>query len=365
MNRNYWLDLFTGKTWEEFLRNGSNVSGFRVRRHSLAAKVQPGDYLLCYVTKISRFIGVLEVTSPLFIDDKNRIWEDDIFPLRFQVKLIHKLDVSDGVPLRLITNDLTKFRKLNSVNAWSGFLRGSPTLFDPNDAKIILSAIEDAIRNPIHREFDPRRYWRTMKPEKPLPPRTELTETGLLPSEPQIIVSPAQNITHEEIQWTLLKLGSDLRLSVWVAKNDRSSKYNGRPFLEIPNLLSSLPIMINDRITRVIERIDVLWLKNEAIIYAFEIEHTTQIYSGLLRMSDLVSMLPTITIKLFIVAPDERRKDVIAEIQRPTFSKGLSRPLSSLCRFIPYSALKSEIEAYGPRIKRIPPDFLDDIAETC
>jgi len=29
MKRKYWLDLFTGKTWEEFLRNGADVSGFR------------------------------------------------------------------------------------------------------------------------------------------------------------------------------------------------------------------------------------------------------------------------------------------------------------------------------------------------
>ena len=46
------------------------------------------------------------------------------------------------------------------------------------------------------------------------------------------------------------------------------------------------------------------------------------------------------------------------------FSKGLKQSLSSICRFIPYSALKKEIEFYGPKIKRLPPDFLDDIAES-
>ncbi len=29
MNRTYWLDLFTGTTWEEFKKHGANVSGFR------------------------------------------------------------------------------------------------------------------------------------------------------------------------------------------------------------------------------------------------------------------------------------------------------------------------------------------------
>jgi len=29
MPRRYWLDLFTGKTWEEFLKNGARITGFR------------------------------------------------------------------------------------------------------------------------------------------------------------------------------------------------------------------------------------------------------------------------------------------------------------------------------------------------
>ena len=48
--------------------------------------------------------------------------------------------------------------------------------------------------------------------------------------------------------------------------------------------------------------IDVLWLQGEAIVAAFEVEHTTTIYSGLLRMADLVSMQPNLKLDLFIVA---------------------------------------------------------------
>ena len=59
--------------------------------------------------------------------------------------------------------------------------------------------------------------------------------------------------------------------------------------------------------------IDVLWLQGEAIVAAFEVEHTTTIYSGLLRMADLVSMQPNLKLDLFIVAPDERREKVLHE----------------------------------------------------
>jgi predicted RNA-binding protein len=61
MARKYWLDLFTGETWEEFLNNSAKVSGFRERRKKIAQTIDPGDYLICYMTGISRFIGVLEV----------------------------------------------------------------------------------------------------------------------------------------------------------------------------------------------------------------------------------------------------------------------------------------------------------------
>jgi hypothetical protein len=43
-------------------------------------------------------------------------------------------------------------------------------------------------------------------------------------------------------------------------------------------------------------------------------------FSGLLRMSDLITMQPNINIPLYIVAPNERRNKVIVEVNRPTFA---------------------------------------------
>jgi hypothetical protein len=50
-SRNYWLDLFTGTTWQEFLDAGATVSGFRESRWSTVQKIRKGDYLLCYLTR--------------------------------------------------------------------------------------------------------------------------------------------------------------------------------------------------------------------------------------------------------------------------------------------------------------------------
>jgi hypothetical protein len=56
---------------------------------------------------------------------------------------------------------------------------------------------------------------------------------------------------------------------------------------------------------------------------------------GLLCMADLIVMQPNINIPLYIVAPDKRRKKVITEINRPTFSR-LEPSLSEICRFLSF-----------------------------
>ena len=41
-----------------------------------------GDYFLCYLAGVSRFIGVLEVTSEAF-RDASPIWEEKSFPVGY------------------------------------------------------------------------------------------------------------------------------------------------------------------------------------------------------------------------------------------------------------------------------------------
>jgi len=93
---------------------------------------------------------------------------------------------------------------------------------------------------------------------------------------------------HEEVQWLLLNLGSEMGLDVWVARNDKGREINGRRFIDIPRIVKELPRQFDELTNKTIELIDVLWLKDKAIMAAFEIESTTSVYSGLLRMSDLI-----------------------------------------------------------------------------
>src|SRR5262249_33862482 len=138
---------------------------------------------------------------------------------------------------------------------------------------------------------------------------------------------------HTEIQFNLLSLGAAMGFEVWVAKNDRSRTWRGKMLGELPGMVSELPTQFNEATNRTIELIDVLWLRGNSIVSAFEVESTTAIYSGLLRMSDLLALQPNLEIKLFLVAPDERRDKVEQEILRPTFALR-EKPLAKICGFV-------------------------------
>jgi hypothetical protein len=168
---------------------------------------------------------------------------------------------------------------------------------------------------------------------------------------------------HTEVQWLMARLGSDMGLNVWVATNDRGREWKGHALADIPRMLDSLPVQFDRYTSRVIELIDVLWLQGNSIVGAFEIESTTSIYSGLLRMADLISMQPNISIPLYIIAPDERREKVIREINRPTFS-GLNPPLVEICQFIPFSALQDRMAQVGDLVRFLKPDFVQELAES-
>lgn len=103
-----------------------------------------------------------------------------------------------------------------------------------------------------------------------------------------------------------------------------------------------------------IRLIDVLWLErgSDSVAAAFDVEHTTSILSGIVRMLDLASAQEGNVPALFLVAPDEREGDVRAQLARPAF-----RAIASLrVRYVPYGELdrnKDAIARFGAGLKGI------------
>ena len=353
----YWLDLFTGKTWDEFRRAGATTTGFRQGSAGICSRVRPGDIFICYLTGVKRWVGALEVVGPS--SDKTPIWEDDSFPVRFTVRPLIILDAVHAVAMDDLEGKTAFFAGPQDHGGYRGFLRRSPNRFARvSDGELIVDLLRSADRNRIERPIDERAYRR--RPAYLLKGRLGNVQTERVVTVPEkepvrepgsastvrsatLVEVAAGDTRHTEMQWELLQLGAAMGLDVWVASNDRGREWKSKPLADIPRLVTDLPKLFNEVTNRTIELIDVLWLKGNSIHAAFEIEATSSVYSGLLRMSDLLQLQPNLNINLFIVAPESRRRKVRDEILRPTF-QWRDRPLSSVCGYLPFSTVKEQAE---------------------
>jgi len=134
----------------------------------------------------------------------------------------------------------------------------------------------------------------------------------------EVLSEQQEDDLHTEMQYHLLKIGSSLGYDAIVASNDRSRSYQGNNFRFMS--LEQLPSLnIEPDTFNTVNLIDVLWLEKglSKIVSAFEIEKSTSIYSGILRLSDLSFSLPEDQRTLFLVIPDSRQKDVVLQLKRP------------------------------------------------
>lgn len=163
-----------------------------------------------------------------------------------------------------------------------------------------------------------------------------------------------QDHTHTEIQGWLRDLGFAVGFDVWIASNDVNRPYRDGRLSD--GCLDGLPESLKKNPSfDAIRLIDVLWVDSTAdrVVAAFEVEHTTSIYSGILRMSDLALGLEHDGLSLFLVAPDAREADIWEQLKRPAFSR-----VANLLdvHFIAYSELTKNREAiarFGQGMKPI------------
>ena len=141
-DRTYWLTLFNQSTWQEFLDAGAEVSGFPETQQKIVRRIKPGDYLLGYLTGVSRWIAVLEVTSEPY-DDLERIWKQALFPCRVKVKVVARVEPEAGVPVLSISKDLRMFDNLKTPN-WGLLFRTAPRELHPSDGELITNAVKQA-----------------------------------------------------------------------------------------------------------------------------------------------------------------------------------------------------------------------------
>lgn len=146
---------------------------------------------------------------------------------------------------------------------------------------------------------------------------------------------------HSEMQHHLLKIGRALGYDVICASNDRSRSFGGSDLSSL--CLPEFPeVALEADTLATIKLIDVLWFKKgtSSIIAAFEVEKSTSIYSGILRLTDLACTIASAEGVFYLVAPDSREKDVLLQLRRPAL-----RSNKAGIKYILFSALRRHCDA--------------------
>jgi len=158
---------------------------------------------------------------------------------------------------------------------------------------------------------------------------------------------------HTEMQWRLIRLGKKVKVDVWIPKNDQGLNYEGHEFRDevLPEFQDTLDV------PTYIKNIDVVWKYGYSIKSAFEIENSTAVYSGILRLSDLRALAPNSNYPLFIVADRSRRNKVFAELQRPTFDNPYLK-LKEVISYLSYDKVRDLDEKTKKEDANISLEFL-------
>jgi len=361
----YFLDLFSPETYEAFSRSDRSVSGFRQRHSNAAGRIKPGDKLVCYMTKLSRWFGVLEVLDGPFRDEKPIFYaESDPFIVRFHVKPLVWLPVDKAVPIfeDAVWSRLSFTKgQTRGTSHWTGKLRTSLVSLTDEDGDFLESLLQEQARGGKTYPVDPEDFkklatHRVRRADKDVTVTVPENKDDDAPEKP----------THSEVresiqvQALLAEMGHQMGMEVWLPRGDRGAvlgEWKG----DHPAPLDRLPLNYDETTLKTVEQIDVLWLKGRSIRRAFEVEHTTSVYSGILRMADLLALQPNMDIKLHIVAPAARREKVLQELRRPVFSLLERGPLSETCTYLSYDSIREL--AQQPNLAHMKETVLDDYEE--
>ena len=152
--------------------------------------------------------------------------------------------------------------------------------------------------------------------------------------------------SHEGAEAVLLKLGNLLGYDTYTPDSGRT--YQEQKLGGIATL-KELPYFTSEKIMDSVQNIDVVWLKDEWPEYFFEVEHTTGVTPGLLR----IYQAEKLNAKFFIIGPQGVLKRFEREIEKAPFNR-----IKEKYRFRSYEDL-CDMHLATSNYRKISDQFLD------
>jgi len=148
---NYWLCLFTGTSWTQFLSSDHACVGFNAKQIKQAQKIRKGDQLIAYLTKVSRFVAILEVTEEASTSEE-KIWTEGLFPVRVGAQVLKQVPIPSALPMDAFLGKLSflKMEEMPVAGVWSAHVRSSPRKWRTEDGITVSTALTEAISSGIN-----------------------------------------------------------------------------------------------------------------------------------------------------------------------------------------------------------------------
>jgi len=271
VSKHAWLFVARADSWQRVVNNRS----FGVKRNSaLLREAQPGDPCLAYVSGRKIFAGLGKITGGYYRDKMSD------FPHRIRLEM--RLNIDNGVPLHSLSKDLQFIKNRTNPGV---FLRRGVVKIPLSDYQVIKAALEP-----------------------------QLTADELQPSMRAGSEEAGEVKSHSEAEAALLELGNLLGFETFVTADDGNKDCQGKLLSQIATL-KEMPEFTAQEILDTARHIDVIWFEDKFPVHCFEIEHSTGVSQGLLRLFQLRGLNTGFT----VVAPAEAQGKFEREVEKAPF----------------------------------------------
>ena len=233
------------------------------------------------------------------------------------------------------------FGAKQKLGSWESYLTMRETIVQVNNAQPGLSKDLGAFGGLLF-EIGTNRLVLPGNAESTLKELQEKAQKAAKKRHEETLADEREASEHTQVQHVLIRMGRALGYDVFVARNDRHRSCHGDDFSTL--CLSALPALnLSPEVQQTVELIDVIWFGTDGeLACAFEVEQSTSIYSGILRMKDLALSVPGQSSHFYLVAPESREKEVLAQMARPSLFSEVKR---FQLGYLPAGELKSQCDA--------------------
>lgn len=143
MSATYWLLVGTPENYEQSAALGWTLAGLKSRHRKKAERMQPGDKILSYLTRLKAFGGIVTVTST-YTEDATPLWVSEkpgeLYPFRVRTEPDIILSVAEALPAEAIVPDLD-YPKRWPPEHWTLAFQGNVHILNEHDYQHLRSLI--------------------------------------------------------------------------------------------------------------------------------------------------------------------------------------------------------------------------------